>query len=171
MGWTDLKKYVAVYEALFASSYNADGSWIPCAATAYGLTTVCCNFDFIMTMIIAQNCLAYTRPATVKLQSSHLDIMEAYSTTSVHIKSLQKVRDAIHTYHSSWYNEACKIATSVDVVIREFMICDALKEDAPENSELLRPLCSGNFDYDLVHAFRDALAEKQWRCYCWMCTI
>ena len=55
--------------------------------------------------------------------------------------------------------------------IREFMIRDALKEDAPENSELLRPLFSGNFDYDLVHAFRDALAEKQWRSYCLMCTI
>ena len=64
---------------------------------------------------------------------------------------------------------------------REFMIRDALKEDAlkedalkedaPENSELLRPLFSGNFDYDLVHAFRDALAEKQWRRYCWMCII
>ena len=51
------------------------------------------------------------------------------------------------------------------------MICEALKEDAPENSELLRPLFSGNFDYDLVQAFGDALAEKQWRSYCWMCTI
>ena len=54
---------------------------------------------------------------------------------------------------------------------REFMIRDVLREDAPENSELLRPLFSGNFDYDLLHAFRDALAVKQWRRYCWMCTI
>ena len=49
------------------------------------------DFDFIITLVIAKNTLAYTRPATIKLQKSDMDIAKAYEEIHLLITSVQKV--------------------------------------------------------------------------------
>ena len=68
--------FVAIAEALFAIRDNADKEWDNSAGDAYALASVCTNFDFIMTLVIVRNCLAYTRSATIQLQGAHIDIIK-----------------------------------------------------------------------------------------------
>ena len=114
-----VEMYTPIVEALFTIRDNVDKKWDSCAATAYSLAAMCCDFDFIITLIVVKNILAYTRSATVKLQRTEMDIAKAYSEINVLIKSIQKVRDSVEIYHRNWYDHACSIAKTVDATVKK----------------------------------------------------
>ena len=114
-----VEMFTPVAESLFTIRDNADRGWDSCASAAYGLASVCCDFSFICTLVIVKHCLAYTRPATVKLQSTYIDILCAYKEIDLLVMSIQKVRNSVDLYHSQWYQEACSIAQKVEAPVKK----------------------------------------------------
>ena len=69
---------VPITEALLTIKDNEDGFWDSSSTAASGLFAICQDFTFIIALIIARHCLAFTRPATVKLQYTDMDIAAAF---------------------------------------------------------------------------------------------
>ena len=84
------KMHFSITEALSAIRDNTNGEWSSSAAAASSLASVCSDFNFIVPLVIVANCLAYVKPATIKLQSSHIDILNAFETIAYLIVLLRK---------------------------------------------------------------------------------
>ena len=95
---------------------NEDGFWDSSSTAASGLFAICQDFTFIIALIIAHHCLEFTRPATAKLQYTHMDIIKEISLLTV---SLSNVRKNINYHHAEWYFEACDIASQVDATVKK----------------------------------------------------
>ena len=116
--------YVAVSSALSEMRDNLDGSWnAETAATASGLAAITRDFQFIIALVIARNCLDYSRPATVKLQESQADIAKMFTEISLLTDVIADVRKHLAKYHSIWYETACDIAEMVSADITKPRIC------------------------------------------------
>ena len=61
-----------ITEALSAIRDNINGERLSSATAASSLASVCSDFNFIVPLVIVANCLAYVKPATVKLQAISL---------------------------------------------------------------------------------------------------
>ena len=118
-----IEMYPTISEALFTIRDNSDGNWDGGAADSYDLASVCCNFDFIITLVTVRMCLEYTRSATVQLQTSDLDIIQGLKEIDIMKKSISKVRELIDGYHKVWFEKACRIANQVDAAIKAPRIC------------------------------------------------
>ena len=110
---------VLITEALLTIKYNEDGFWDSSSAAASGLFDICQDFTFIIALIIARHCLAFTRPATVKLLYTDMDITAAFKEISLLTASLSNVRKNINYHHTEWYTEACDIASQVDATVKK----------------------------------------------------
>ena len=110
---------VPITKALLTIMDNEDSFWDSSSAAAFGLFAICQDFTFIIALIIAHHCLAFTRPATVKLQYTDMDITEAFREISLLTASLSNVRKNINYHHTEWYTEACDIGGQVDATVKK----------------------------------------------------
>ena len=116
--------YVAVSSALSEMRDNLDGSWnAETSVTALGLAAITRDFQFIIALVIARNCLDYSRPATVKLQESQADMAKMFTEISLLTDMIADVRKHLAKYHSSWYETACDIAEMVSADITKPRLC------------------------------------------------
>ncbi len=78
--------YVAIAESIFAIRDNVDGTWSGSPADAFGLASICTNFDLIMNLVTVRNCLGYTGAATLQLQGAKIDNHERLGRGGDHDK-------------------------------------------------------------------------------------
>ena len=117
---------------------STDRSWNDQSRTdAAGLFTACSNFQFIITLVIVDQVLAYTYSATSKLQSSHMDMLKAYDEIELIFDTLEnKVKCDIDAYHSKWYNEAVKLGEKFNALPSKPRICarQLLRDNTPADT-------------------------------------
>ena len=122
-----LERFLVMYEAIFEAMSkirdNENRTWDTSASDAFSLCSVLTNFDLIMTLIIAMNCLGYTKTATIQLQGAHIDVINGLKQVSIMMKSLRTARDLVDGYHSVWFKEACSIAEKVDATVKPLRTC------------------------------------------------
>ena len=120
-------RFVERYEPIMVTfeQISTDGSWNDQSrADAAGLFTACSNFQFIITLVIVDQVLAYTYSATSKLQSSHMDMLTAYDEIELILDTLEnKVKCDIDAYHSKWYNEAVKLGEKFNALQSKLRNC------------------------------------------------
>ena len=106
--------FEATTAALCEMRDNLDGTWnAETSATASGLVSICADFQFIISLVITRSILDYARSATVKLQESQLDMFKMFTEVNLLLDAISKVRDKLDLYHSSWYEVACELASTV----------------------------------------------------------
>ena len=93
--------FVAIAEALSAIRDNVDKEWDNSSGDAYALSSVCTNFDFIMTLVIVRNCLIYTRSAMIQLQGANILIIKGLQEIKMMAKSLSAARNLIDGNHEA----------------------------------------------------------------------
>ena len=99
--------------------------------------TACLNFQFISTVVIVDQVLAYTYSVTSKLQSSHMDMLKAYHEIELILDTLEnKVKCDIDAYHSNWYNEAVKMGEQFNALPSKPRICacQLLRDNMPADT-------------------------------------
>lgn len=80
---------------------------------AQGLLTTIESFAFIVTFLIAKNCLESVKPVAKLLQSSDLDCYEAHGIIQQSITELKSMRTDIETTFKDWYADAVKLCEDV----------------------------------------------------------
>ena len=79
--------------------------------------------EFLMSLIVCKELIAYTRGLTIKFQSRNLEVYEAYESIKVVKITMQKVRDEIDVYHKESYDTAVHLAQKLGTEIRYPRIC------------------------------------------------
>ena len=106
--------FEAITAALCEMRDNLDGTWnAETSATASGLVSIYADFQFIISLVITRSILDYARSAAVKLQESQLDMFKMFTEVSHLPDAISNVRDKLDLYHSSWYEVACELASTV----------------------------------------------------------
>ena len=151
-----MEMYVAITEALFTIRDNVDQTWDTSASDAYALSSLCCNFHFIMTLVIVRMCLGYMRATTVQLQGAHIDIMKGMKEVDVMMKSLRTTQDLIDGYHALWFKKACSIAEIVDAPVKSPRVCGKQRNrsNAPTND------VSTHYKLNVAITFLDHLLQE-----------
>ena len=76
------------------------------------------SFEFLITLHIVRNCLAYVYLLTYELQQKKIDIISIYRSFENVISTLMYVRDDLEKKHTDWYEEAAKKADELDIPIK-----------------------------------------------------
>ena len=113
-----LNIFESLYEGIFLTlekiKENVDNTWHSDALTdAEGLFDSISSFKFIVSLVIAQKALGYTRSATVLLQDRAIDIVKGYHEVDLLKATIQHVRKNINEYHSAWFAKAESLASKV----------------------------------------------------------
>lgn len=98
---------------------NQDGNFTDVViAEAYSIAETLVDFEFIFTLVILKNTLAFTRAFGKNLQGETLDVFFAANSLTAVLHSLNEVIDNIEVYHEFWFEEAMNLATVMEVPIR-----------------------------------------------------
>ena len=113
--WTFLELYEGIHYSLQSISCEPD-KWNSSSLTdAKCLMLAISDFEFIISLVIAQKVLSYTEGITSSLQSKSIDIIAAYKHVNVITESLRDVRRNIEQYNKEWYTLAKELAQKVQV--------------------------------------------------------
>ena len=83
---------------------------------AQSLFAACRRFDRLITFAVLYNGLEPLRPLVTKLQKRHQDIYEAYQMIDQVINDLRETKYNMDEEFHHWYEMACEMAKSVDVM-------------------------------------------------------
>ena len=98
---------------------NIDGTYQRSASVdANGVFSYMSSFEFLITLHIVRNCLAYVYPLTYELQQKKIDIISIYRSFENVISTLMYVRDDLQKKHTDWYEEAAKKADELVIPIK-----------------------------------------------------
>ena len=109
--------YPAVLESLLIIHANTDKERKNSKSVAYGYASVIRDFDFIIVLVLLNNCLGYLRSTTRQLQCAHIDIIQGLKEISISKKYLQTARTVIDSYSNRWFAEAECIANQVGAAV------------------------------------------------------
>ena len=82
---------------------------------AYSLLLALQNFSFIVSLVVAREILAITKPLSIQLQGSYTDIARAHRDVDQVRRQVKLNRNDIDKFHSLVYNKACSVARDVGV--------------------------------------------------------
>ena len=106
--------YPAIMLVLKALDDNEDGTWKgETCIEVKGLYSACTSFEFIMSLVLAQNGLSYVEPATRKLQATKMEVVKAYSEIGLLKSTVETKRAQIEDAHKNWYKKAAELAGKV----------------------------------------------------------
>ena len=88
-------------------------------ADTYSLLLALQNFSFIVSLVVAREILAITKPLSIQLQGSYTDIARAHRDVDQVRRQVKLNRNDIDKFHSLVYNKACSVAR--DVAVQEDM--------------------------------------------------
>ena len=108
--------FVPIAHCFELIKFNADRTWnTDTVRDASGLFLSVTSFQFTVCLVVVSRCLEVTRPLTKQLQSSTFDVVAANEKVSLLYAALQRMRIEKSVSHSKWYDEAVKLALSVNV--------------------------------------------------------
>ena len=79
-----------------------------------GLYSAITKFEFIITLVVVSNCMNYLLSATRKLQRKEMDIMKGFAEIDLIQSTLLEVREDIDYKHQQWFQQAERIAATVN---------------------------------------------------------
>ena len=110
-------------DTLSEMSQNLDKQWNRDTVGQASSLLKSLDFEFVINLVITQKILAYTSGITTGLQKRGIDLANASEQVKLVIRTLSRVRQDVETFHHSCYDEACIIASKIDVDIRRPRIC------------------------------------------------
>ena len=84
-------------------------------ADAYSLLLALQKFSFVVSLVVAREILAITKPLGVQLQGSCTDIARAHHDVDQVKKQVKQNHNDLDKFHSLVYNKACSIARNIGV--------------------------------------------------------
>ncbi len=93
----------------------SSGSKPSLSADASSLLTLITHFDFIVALVITRNILDATLPVTELLQGKSIDVMDGLNLITTLKNDVTTMRTNVDFYHTTWYEEAFKLAKEVEV--------------------------------------------------------
>ena len=106
-----IKKLYSSIVACF-ENISAEGSrmWSPDSVIfASNLLLVITRTEFIIALVITNECLKYLRSFTMSLQEDAKDTVQAVSEVTTLTPSLKLVRENVDSYHSRWFETISKM--------------------------------------------------------------
>ena len=103
-------KTIGTNEQFHGTEWNAESR-----ATATSLGLLMQKFEFIVALVVSHELIQYVHSLTVSLQSSTLAIVEAYQSVATVIETLEGLKVNIDDHHQRWYDEAVRLAATIDV--------------------------------------------------------
>ena len=97
-----------------------------------------CNFDFVVTIVIVQMCLAFKKGLSRSLQERSLDIGRALKSVNV-IQSSLDCRANVEQLNHQCFQRSAKICEPLDIEIKKPRICgsqimrDNVEAESPED--------------------------------------
>ena len=82
---------------------------------AQSLRLALSQFSFIVTLVVTQSVLAYTKGLSVKLQGPYMDVARAHREIETVKATLEEARSNVDTYHARVYAQATAMAQSVGI--------------------------------------------------------
>ena len=84
-------------------------------ADAYSLLLALQKFSFVVSLVIAREILAITKPLSVQLQGSYTDIARAYQDMDAVKRQVKANRNDLNKFHNLVYNKAYSVANDIGV--------------------------------------------------------
>ena len=84
-------------------------------ADAYSLLLALQKFSFVVSLVIAREILAITKPLSVQLQGSYTDIARAYQDVDAVKRQVKANRNDLNKFHNLVYNKAYSVANDIGV--------------------------------------------------------
>ena len=107
-------KVVRTFEVI--SEGSSEGWNTESCRAAESLLICITKFQFVISFIVAKECLHYIRGITTSLQKRAKDICEAYAGVSTAVAALQDVRKTINAKHKIWHDAAVNLGHKVNAL-------------------------------------------------------
>ena len=108
--------FIPLIDTLQDVANNVSGGSKPSlSADASSLLTLITHFDFIVALVITRNILDATLPVTELLQGKSIDVMDGLNLITTLKNDVTTMRTNVDFYHTTWYEEAFKLAKEVEV--------------------------------------------------------
>ncbi|KAL2085110.1 hypothetical protein ACEWY4_018430 [Coilia grayii] len=124
---------------LDAAREDAERRWDDrLARRALAVSEALSDFQFVATLVILKNALAFTRAFGRNLQGETLDVFFAANSLTAVLHALAEVLDNVEVYHEFWFEEAVTLAATLGVsadLPRPFL----LRQPAPDAATRIRP--------------------------------
>ena len=107
--------FPAVVETFSIISSGSSSGWNSESCRAAESLLICITrYQFIISFVVAKECLQYTKGLTVSLQKRANDICQAYSDVKTVIATLQDVRKNMVSKHRTWHETAITLGEKVN---------------------------------------------------------
>ena len=110
----------AVIEVLNTISHECDSNT---ASTAYQLSSSITNFTFLVSLSVASHLMNYTKPQSVFLQKSGLDLCEAMKEVTLLQELLARHRDQCNDYFNGLFRNAVQLAEIYGIAPSKPRVC------------------------------------------------
>ena len=100
-------------------------------ADAYPLLLALKKFSFVVSLVVAREILAITKPLSVQLQGSYSDIARAHCDVDPVKRQVKIYRNDLNKFHSLVYNKACSVAR--DIGVQEDVHCTTSRQQHRSN--------------------------------------
>lgn len=85
---------------------------------AYAISEALADFEFVVTLVILKNALAFTRAFGKNLQGETLDVFFAANSLTAVLHSLHEVLENVEVYHEFWFEEAVNLAMAMEIPVK-----------------------------------------------------
>ena len=110
-----LELYPAVVRTFEVISEGSSEGWNAESCRAAESLLICITkFEFVISFIVAKECLLYIRVITTSLQKRAKNICEVYAEVSTALDALQDVRKTINAKHKIWHDAAVNLGQKVN---------------------------------------------------------
>ncbi|XP_064406466.1 52 kDa repressor of the inhibitor of the protein kinase-like [Halichondria panicea] len=104
-----------IVETFSIISSGSSSGWNSESCRAAESLLICITrYQFIISFVVAKECLQYTKGLTVSLQKRANDICQAYSDVKTVIATLQDVRKNMVSKHRTWHETAITLGEKVN---------------------------------------------------------
>ncbi len=108
--------FIPLIDTLQDVANNVSGGSKPSlSADASCLLALITHFDFIVALVITRNILDATLPVTELWLGKSIDVMDGLNLVTTLKNDVTTVRTNVDFYHTTWYEEAFKLAKQVEV--------------------------------------------------------
>ena len=154
----------AVVDTLVEMSENSDKNWNRDTVTQSYSLLKGIDFEFLITLVVAQRVLAFTSGITAGLQTRGIDFANVTGQVKLIIRTLQATRSTVDSFHSECFQYACGKAKGIDVDIKKPRTCNrqrnrsnaSLSSDSTSESNVIEQY----FRINLTIPFLDEVLES-----------
>lgn len=112
--FTDL--FLVIVSCLEAIAHPPSADWNrDTRSEAQSFLLAVSQFSFVVTLVVTQTILAFTRGLSVKLQGRYVDVCRAHRDIESVKTALEAARSGVDTFHEHTFEEAARLGASVGI--------------------------------------------------------